>query len=153
MHDLPFRAPTLGRGAVNGRVLVVDDEPGICEVLAEALRGEGYDVRLAADGHAALALLDWDRRWRPDVVLLDLLMAPGTGWQLVHAYRERWGSRAALVVMTAVGPAALRSTEALGVDDVLAKPLDLGPLLELVASHVRQRRWLRAPPSVIGETA
>ena len=62
---------------MKGRVLVADDEHAIGGALEAALRDEGYDVRVAGDGRAALALLATDPAWRPDVVLLDLLMAPG----------------------------------------------------------------------------
>src|SRR5688572_13160729 len=122
-----------GGGHARGRVLVVDDEPDVRVLLTAALEDEGYDVRQAVNGSAAVALLKDAPLWRPDVVLLDLLMAPGTGWEFVHAYRARWGHRAALVVMTAGGPGAVRSAAALAADEVLAKPFDVGRVLELVA--------------------
>ena len=149
----PHAPHVSGGGHARARVLVVDDERDVRAFLGAALRDDGYDVREAADGTEAVALLGrwagwagW-AGWRPDVVLVDLLMAPGTGWAFVHAYRRRWGARAALLAMTAAGPAALRSAAALDVDEVLPKPLDVPGLLELVAAHVRQRRALRRPGS------
>ena len=139
-----FWASAMG-GHERGRVLVVDDEPDIRALLAAALVDEGYDVRQAASGSGALALLAGAPTWRPDVVLVDLLMAPGTGWEFVREYRARWGHRAALLVMTAGGPGALRSAAPLPVDDLLAKPFDVDRVLELVASYLRQRRSLRHP--------
>src|SRR4051794_23983356 len=59
------------------RVLVVDDDVSIRGFLAEALRDEGYEVQTAGNGHDALALL---REWRPDLILLDLMMPVMDGW-------------------------------------------------------------------------
>jgi CheY-like chemotaxis protein len=52
-------------------VLVVDDDPGICEMLSLALENEGYSVRCAANGQEALTTLT---EWRPSAILLDLAM-------------------------------------------------------------------------------
>src|SRR6266545_4224421 len=57
------------------RVLVVDDDELIRRLLVEVLTDEGYEVRLAADGAAGLAVL---RGWRPDAIILDAVM-PGAG--------------------------------------------------------------------------
>ena len=126
------------------RVLVVDDEAPIRHGLAELLRDAGYDARVARNGREALAIL---AAWRADVVLLDLLLPELTGWDFVARYREWWGQRAAILVITAAGPGALRSAAQLAVEEVLSKPLDFDRVLELVAAYVRQRRsWrVRAP--------
>ena len=60
------------------RVLVVDDDLSIQGFLAEALADEGYGVRTAANGREALAIL---REWRPDLILLDLMMPEMDGWE------------------------------------------------------------------------
>jgi CheY-like chemotaxis protein len=123
-------------------VLVVDDEPAIRTMLATPLREAGYDVRLAADGAGGLAQIG---TWRPDVIFLDLVLPRATGWAFVPEYRGRCGHRAAILVMTAAGPGAVRSAQALDVEEVLVKPLNLDHALELVASDIQQRRSWRQP--------
>ncbi len=60
------------------RVLIVEDDPGIRETLAQVLEIEGYEVGAASDGRKALTAA---RREHPDVILLDLMMPVMDGWQ------------------------------------------------------------------------
>jgi len=68
-----------------GRVLVVDDDEAIRESIEVALTDEGYEVRCAADGAAALALIE---EWNPGVILLDMKMPGSDGWTFAAAYRR-----------------------------------------------------------------
>jgi CheY-like chemotaxis protein len=107
-------------------VLLVEDDEGIRESVADSLRFEGYDVAVAANGVEALAWLD--AGGAPSMVLLDLVMPVMDGAELLARLRQR-SEQVPVVVMTAAlgaGPAAA-SAEA-----VLAKPFDLDDLLELV---------------------
>jgi two-component system OmpR family response regulator len=76
------------RGAGGGpvRVLVVDDEPALTELLAMALRYEGWDVRPAPDGHAALRVA---RDFEPDVVVLDVMLPDLSGLEVLRRLRDR----------------------------------------------------------------
>src|SRR6185503_17200868 len=81
---------TRGTGAASGdgtarRILIVDDDAPIRAFVKQALAGEGYDVREAADGAAALAAVE---REAVDLVLLDLWMPVMDGWQFAEAYRQ-----------------------------------------------------------------
>jgi two-component system response regulator MprA len=116
------------------RVLVVDDDRSIREVIAYVLRDEGYQVDEAADGRAALAAI---RRRHPDVILVDLMMPGMDGWDLVRQYRERYGRRAAILILTAVQGGGRRGVEA-DADEVVAKPFDVEMLVERVAELVRR---------------
>ena len=115
-------------------MLVVDDDRSIREVLAYLLRDEGYQVDEAADGRAALAAI---RRRHPDVILVDLMMPGMDGWDLVRQYRERYGRRAAILVLTAVQGAGRCGVDA-DADEVVAKPFDVEVLVERVAELVRR---------------
>jgi CheY-like chemotaxis protein len=68
--------------AASRRVLVVDDDRDIRELLVELLASEGYEVASAADGRRALAEA---RSRRPDVILLDLMMPVMSGWEFREA--------------------------------------------------------------------
>ena len=121
------------------RVLVVDDDPAVCEIVATVLRDEGYAVLIAADGEAGLAALDAEP---VDVVLLDVRMPGIDGWGFLAAQRERPCRRARVIVFTADGQAALTATER-GADGVVEKPFDLESLI----AAVRAPAAPRVPPS------
>ena len=121
--------------ARRGKVLVVDDEPGVLSLIRRALSGEN-DVKTASGGAEALAELDSGERF--DVVLLDLMM-PGINGMDVHAeVRRRWPEaepRLVFVTGGACSPKAqefLKHTRAL----TLSKPIDAKALRELVRERV-----------------
>ena len=121
--------------ADSGRILVVDDDALIRDTLATALSDEGYAVRVAPDGQAALETLD---EWLPDLILLDLMMPVMDG----HTFRaaQRTLSKAAhipVVVLSAAHNVHAR-VYGLGAAAVLPKPFDLGNLLDVVEQAVRQ---------------
>jgi CheY-like chemotaxis protein len=109
------------------RVLVVDDEPAIRHAVEAALADEGFAVATAADGAAALALLD---AFRPDAILLDLRMPIMDGYAFLAAYRTRPDPRAAVIVCStaanSVGPLAQ------GAAAYLRKPFDIDDLIGLI---------------------
>src|SRR5687767_107719 len=104
------------------RVLTVDDEPALRALSVAVLEDEGFDVRAAADGRQALAVL---ATWPADVVLLDLTMPVMDGWAFLEArHGDPRLAGIPVVVLSAARPSrpALR---ALDVARVLAKPCDL----------------------------
>ena len=118
-----------------GRVLVVDDDLLIRDTLATALADEGYSVRVAADGKAALETLD---EWLPDLIVLDLMMPVMDG----HAFRAEQQSRGVaahipVIVLSAAHNVQARASN-LGAAAVFPKPFDLGTLLDAVERTVRQ---------------
>jgi DNA-binding response OmpR family regulator len=111
------------------RVLVVDDEPNIRQVLVYVLEDEGYRVEEAQDGEAALALIE---RRHPDVIILDMKMPGMDGWQFVSRYRELYDHKAPIIVLTAAPDAARRGDD-VSADSYVPKPFDLDVLLERVS--------------------
>ncbi len=109
-------------------VLVVDDEPVLADLLRDILRDEGYDVVVAADGRAALDLLT---RERPDLVLMDVMMAGLGGQEAYLAMRSGEGLPQVPVVMMSAAVRADRLDPSIAA--FLPKPFDLDQLLALVA--------------------
>ncbi len=115
------------------RVLVVEDEADIRQVLIYVLEDEGYEVAEAPDGKSALELIE---RQHPDIIILDMKMPGIDGWEFARLYRERYGNRAPIIVLTAAQDAARRGTD-ISADSYVPKPFDLDVLLEHVAAFVR----------------
>ncbi|HEY8884380.1 MAG TPA: response regulator [Chloroflexota bacterium] len=112
------------------RILVIDDDPTIRQVIAFALADEGYQVDEASDGQVALDLVE---QRRPDIILLDMKMPGVDGWEFVRRYRERYGQQPPIIVITAAKDAARRSAE-VNAASYLAKPFDLELLLQRISA-------------------
>ena len=103
--------------------LIVDDDPSIVDGLAEYLGHDGYVVAAAADGSAALALLNTGLR--PDVIVLDLLMPGMDGWDFRMAQlNEPSFAEIPVLVISASGFSRLTILKQLRVQEYLPKPLD-----------------------------
>ncbi len=118
-----------------GRILLVEDEPGIRDSIAECLEAEGYSVGTASNGVEALGWLA--REVPPGLLLLDLVMPVMNGVELLEKLRADPRLREVPVILTT----AVMATERMpmpAVAAVLPKPFDLDALLSLVARHCRQ---------------
>src|SRR5262245_56966098 len=126
----------------HARVLVVDDEPGVVNFIARALRGRGFAADTAGGGDEALALLGAGAY---DIVLLDLRM-PATNGVIVlkEVMATRPEQRVVVVSAAADTRIKVRCLE-LGAADFIAKPFDLAELIARVRAHVR--RTAVAPPA------
>ncbi len=117
------------------RVLVVDDDPALAEMLGIVLRGEGYQPAFVADGDAALGAF---RREKPDVVLLDLML-PGTdGIEVCRQIRAESG--VPIIMLTAKGDTSdvVLGLES-GADDYVVKPFKPRELVARVQARLRSR--------------
>lgn len=117
-----------------GRVLVVDDEPEVLELLVEALAGDGHDVTAVGDG---LAALDRLAAGSFDVIVTDLVMPGLSGLDVAEsAKRTRPGT--GVILVTAWGDTARRARVGpCPIDFMLTKPIELDQLLLLVNTAVR----------------
>ena len=115
-----------------GRILVVDDDESIRQIVRLFLSDEGYEVREATNGEVALELLSG---YQPDLILLDLRMPVIDGWEFARRYKLLPGEHAPIVACVAALDA---ENECAGLDTVgiLSKPFDLDDLLALVSSHL-----------------
>jgi two-component system, OmpR family, response regulator MprA len=117
------------------RILVVDDEPAVLDAVDRALRLEGYDTELAADGQQALDALAADA---PDALVLDVLMPRVDGLEVCRRLRAA-GDRTPVLVLTARDgvPDRVRGLDA-GADDYLVKPFALEELLARLRALLRR---------------
>ncbi len=122
------------------RVLLVEDEDTIGQVMAEVLSLEGYEVRRARNGHEALDIL---RDWLPRLILLDLMMPVMDGRAFRAAQRQLIGDAARVPVIVLSGAREVRARAAeLGAVEALSKPFDLNHVVAAVG------RWIEPGPSV-----
>ncbi len=125
------------------RILLVEDDPDSAWGLSRLLQLNGYEVEIAADGHAAVAAA---RKTRPDVVLLDIGLPGMSGFEVARALREGRPRRdLRLIAVTGYGleKDRARAREA-GFDDHMTKPVDLDQLLAKLA-EARTKGWGELP--------
>ena len=104
------------------RVLVIDDEPLVGDVIAEALRLEGNDVVVASSGEEGLRVIAENP---PDAVFLDIIMPGMDGIEVLRAIRE-WHLRLPVIILSGwASPGQLEEARRLGVTDVISKPVPL----------------------------
>ncbi|MBU6424387.1 MAG: response regulator transcription factor [Chloroflexota bacterium] len=122
-------------GGGSPRVLVVDDDDAIRQLLVDLLSDAGYRVDEAHGGHDAL---DKARNGHPDVILLDKLMPDGDGTAFATAYAGSPGPHAPIVGLCAARDGEAWSSE-IGAAAYVVKPFDIQHLLSVVAEQVPRR--------------
>jgi two-component system OmpR family response regulator len=119
------------------RVLVVDDEPPICEFVALGLRHEGFEVEIATTARAALGRM---HEFRPDLVVLDVMLPDLDGFEVLRRLREA-GEPAGVIFLTACAdPTDRVAGLRLGGDDYLGKPFSLDELVARARAVLRRLR-------------
>ena len=144
-------ATTAGSGTAAvpvATVLIVEDEPGIADVLRITLKYNNFAVHLAATGREAVAAA---REHRPDLVLLDVMLPDGNGWEVCRTLREQHtpgpeGDDLAIIFVTARdAPRDVVAGLALGGDDYITKPFGVDEVVARVHAVLRRTRRRTAP--------
>jgi two-component system, OmpR family, alkaline phosphatase synthesis response regulator PhoP len=117
------------------RILIVEDSPDLAFGLRTNLEIEGYDIRVAGDGHAALREFD---DFQPDLVVLDLMIPELNGFGVLQNIRER-GSNIPVLILSATAEetAKIRGFR-LGADDFVTKPFSVLELLARIEALLRR---------------
>lgn len=119
------------------RILVVDDEPYLADLVATALRYEGFETAIAGTGAAAVSLAE---SFGPDLIVLDVMLPDVLGTEVCHRIRSK-GSEVPVVFLT-----ALDATEdkigglTVGGDDYVTKPFSLEELIARIRAVLRRTR-------------
>jgi DNA-binding response OmpR family regulator len=128
---------TIQRSSVSSkkRILVVDDEPNIREVVELYLRRDGFEVEVAADGEAALAAIE---RSVPDLIVLDLMMPVLDGLEVTRALRQGEFD-VPIIMLTAKGEETDKIVGLeLGADDYVTKPFSPKEVVARVKAVLRR---------------
>jgi DNA-binding response OmpR family regulator len=134
--------PDAVKAGATGRILVVDDDPTVADVVARYLQRDGHDVECVADGRVALARA---RESPPDLVVLDLMLPGMDGLEVCR--RLRAASPVPVVMLTALGAETDRLVGLeTGADDYVTKPFSPRELALRVRSVLRRARGAVAGP-------
>jgi DNA-binding response OmpR family regulator len=119
------------------RILIVEDNPNLAYGLRTGLEIEGYEVQVAEDGETGL---ERARGWKPDLVMLDLMLPGMDGYRVLRALRDG-GSEVPVLILTARGEEADKVLGfRLGADDYVTKPCGVLELLARVGALLRRSR-------------
>ena len=118
------------------KILVIDDDVAICEILKNYFEKEGYEVKTVNDG---IAGIDSFKLYNPDIVLLDIVLSKKDGWQVCREIREV--STQPIIIISAKNDTfdKVLGLE-LGADDYLVKPFDIKELSARVKAVLRRTR-------------
>lgn len=108
------------------RVLVVDDDQDIRDLLVSVLEDDGYQAESAKNGREALDVLE---RWKADVIVLDLMMPVMDGWTFAERMHEKWDIP---IVVISAATDVKRHANRLGAADVIPKPFEIESLLPVI---------------------
>jgi two-component system, OmpR family, KDP operon response regulator KdpE len=126
----------LAEGALRTKVLMVEDDPNIVDLIRSNLNVRGFDTVVSTDGSHALRLLEVEQ---PDIVLLDLMLPDADGMELCRQIRER--SAVGIIVVSARGGERDKVTALnMGADDYMTKPFGIEELLARISATLRRTR-------------
>jgi two-component system KDP operon response regulator KdpE len=118
------------------RVLLIEDDPNIVDLIRSNLLVRGFDTVVSSDGLRALELLETEA---PDIVLLDLMLPEVDGFELCRLIRER--STVGVIVVSARGGERDKITALnMGADDYMTKPFSVDELLARITATLRRTR-------------
>ena len=118
----------------SGRILIVDDDTNICELLRLYIEKEGYEASIANDGETALKMFD---SFGPDLLLLDIMLPGLDGWQVCREIRKK--SSCPIIMLTAKGEVfdKVLGLE-LGADDYVVKPFETKEVIARIGAVLRR---------------
>lgn len=116
------------------KILIVDDDANICELLRLYLEKDGFDTVVANDGEQAV---EYASKYSPDLILLDIMLPKLDGWQVCREIRKT--SETPIIMLTAKGETfdKILGLE-LGADDYVSKPFDTKEVIARIKAVLRR---------------
>ncbi|MBQ1988966.1 MAG: response regulator, partial [Clostridia bacterium] len=116
------------------KILIVDDDENICELLRLYLQKDGFEVIVANDGRQAV---DFANKYSPDLILLDIMLPQLDGWQVCREIRKT--SEVPIIMLTAKSETfdKILGLE-LGADDYVSKPFDTKEVIARIKAVLRR---------------
>ena len=119
---------------MNQKVLIVDDDQDIINLLKRKLKSKGFDIKAAKDGFSAGALL---QSYSPAVMVLDLKMPGLSGLDVIKSVRNLPGyAEQKILVLSGATEGELKEAVEAGANDYLPKPVDVGILVEKILALI-----------------
>ena len=128
------------------RVLIVEDEKNIVDILRFNLRKEGYDTQEAYDGEVGLALALQEA---PDLILLDLMLPKMNGFEVCKRLRDQGRSTPVIIITAREAEKDKILGLDLGADDYITKPFSMRELMARVKANIRRVAMAPAVPSAV----
>ncbi len=118
------------------KILIIDDDPDLCALVGTVLNRDGYEVDVAYDGHAGLEKV---QAFKPDLILLDVMMPGGSGWDVCEQLRE--AGNAPIIFLSARGSESdiVRGLN-LGADDYISKPFRRHEMVARIEAVLRRAK-------------
>lgn len=123
----------------DSRILIVDDEKGIQDIVSQALKRRGYETLVASDGDTALDLAFASR---PDLIILDLMLPRMDGWEVCRRLKSNKETATIPIIMLTARRGEMDVVEGLelGADDYMKKPFSLAELVARVGVLLRRNQ-------------
>ena len=139
--------PTCLRGRVNARILVVDDDTALAEMIGIVLRTEGFEPSFCADGADAVAAF---QSTKPDLVLLDLMLPGMNGIEVCSRIREESGVPIIMLTAKSDTTDVVKGLES-GADDYVVKPFNPKELVARIRTRLRPSPESSATVLTVGD--
>jgi two-component system OmpR family response regulator len=127
-------------------IMIIDDEVGVREVLADAFKLAGFETVVAPDAMVALTLL---RTTKPDLLVVDINMPMMDGFEFIERIRSTGDNTPALMLSARGDRADITRGLALGADDYVTKPFGLEELVLRVRAILRRSQFIEVAPTVL----
>ncbi len=118
-------------------IVIIEDEPDIAELLARRFGSEGFRVATASDGRGGLHAV---HLYRPDLIILDLLLPRMNGWEVCRSLKANLATRdIPVIIVSAIGsPADRIALLEMGVDDFIMKPCSVKEVVARARAVLRR---------------